>query len=603
MRAAIYIRVSTKLQEDRYSLSAQKLELTRYAESQGWTIVDTFKDVDSGGKLHKHGLEALLDCVDDGKVDVVLCVDQDRLSRLDTIDWEYLKQALRENGVKIAEPGNIVDLTNEDDEFISDIKNLIAKREKRAIVRRMTRGLRQYTREGKVWGKQPEEYIYNPKTKEIEINPKYSWIIPYIDKLYLEERMGLERIAKQLYKLTPTSNGRKWTGIQIRNKLINPCYHGVLQKKFSNGETVEIEDVYPPLRTKETYEKIQVALKSRHLKYPTSDFHFLRDIEIRCADCGHILSIRKGSKHGDSSKYYLRHAVEAVDKCPSSPSVNTKRIETPLIKAVKELTLGSDIAKKYIKSDFSDNDKKLLEKEIKRLKKSIADKNSKIDRLLDLYLDGSWSKEKLDSAKKKLESEIAELARIFDEQNRKFELIQKEQLNYDAVVQNLVLVERMEVLTDEEDRQEVFGVLFPTATYHDTEEELVLHMRLPEEDVHIDVTIKIDPPNLDRENELREIAKERYDKTQELINQNKWINFKQLTRLSEYNAKTLRKDEEMFGPYQYLMPAKGSSELTEYKKQQIKEYIIENGKQSITKIAKALGYSRKTVSALLRDLN
>ena len=96
MRVAIYIRVSTKLQEDRYSLKAQQTELTRYAEAQGWTIVDTYKDVDSGAKINKEGLEALLDAVEDGLVDVVLVIEQDRLSRLDVADWQYLKDVLRE---------------------------------------------------------------------------------------------------------------------------------------------------------------------------------------------------------------------------------------------------------------------------------------------------------------------------------------------------------------------------------------------------------------------------------------------------------------------------------------------------------------------------
>ena len=115
MRVAIYIRVSTKLQEDKFSLSAQIYELTRYANSQGWEIVDTFKDVDSGTKLNKDGLESLLDAVEEGQVDVVLCIEQDRLSRLDTVKWEFLKGILRDNKVKIAEPGNIVDLSNIDD--------------------------------------------------------------------------------------------------------------------------------------------------------------------------------------------------------------------------------------------------------------------------------------------------------------------------------------------------------------------------------------------------------------------------------------------------------------------------------------------------------
>lgn len=122
IRVAIYIRVSTKLQEDRYSLSAQTVELTRYAIQQGWEIVEVFRDVDSGTKLDKDGLKSLLDCVENGQVDIVLCIEQDRLSRLDTVKWEYLKGVLRENNVKIAEPGRISDLSNADDEFFSDLK-------------------------------------------------------------------------------------------------------------------------------------------------------------------------------------------------------------------------------------------------------------------------------------------------------------------------------------------------------------------------------------------------------------------------------------------------------------------------------------------------
>ncbi|MCY8010352.1 recombinase family protein [Bacillus haynesii] len=63
MRAAIYIRVSTKLQEEKYSLRAQTTELRRYVKQQEWRLVDEFQDIQSGGKLHKKGLNALLDIV------------------------------------------------------------------------------------------------------------------------------------------------------------------------------------------------------------------------------------------------------------------------------------------------------------------------------------------------------------------------------------------------------------------------------------------------------------------------------------------------------------------------------------------------------------
>src|SRR5699024_2062637 len=153
MRVANYYRVSTKLQQDKFSLAAQETELRLYAENQEWELVSEFVDVESGGVLDKKGLSALLDIVEAGKVDVVLCMDQDRLSRLDTVSWEYLKSVLRENNVKIAEPnGTLTDLSNEDDEFVSDLKNLLAQRDKKKTVRRMMYGKRQRLREGKAWG-------------------------------------------------------------------------------------------------------------------------------------------------------------------------------------------------------------------------------------------------------------------------------------------------------------------------------------------------------------------------------------------------------------------------------------------------------------------
>src|SRR5699024_7528725 len=143
-------------------------------------LVSEFVDVESGGVLDKKGLSALLDIVEAGKVDVVLCMDQDRLSRLDTVSWEYLKSVLRENNVKIAEPnGTLTDLSNEDDEFVSDLKNLLAQRDKKKTVRRMMYGKRQRLREGKAWGKYPFEYYLDKKTAKHYVKDGWEWVIPF----------------------------------------------------------------------------------------------------------------------------------------------------------------------------------------------------------------------------------------------------------------------------------------------------------------------------------------------------------------------------------------------------------------------------------------
>ncbi|HFK2719202.1 TPA: recombinase family protein, partial [Escherichia coli] len=222
----------------KFSLAAQREELTKYALSQNWTIVSEFKDVDSGGKLDKSGLNSLLDLVEDGAIDVVLCIDQDRLSRLDTVAWEYLKSTLRHNNVSIAEPGRIVDLNNEDDEFISDIKNLIARREKKSIVKRMMRGKRQRMREGKAWGIPPFEYEYNKNDGKYYAKKDWNWVIPFIDNLYLNEQAGMKLIADKLNEVSKTPTGRSWNEHLIHTRIKSKAYHGVMEKEFSNGEVI-----------------------------------------------------------------------------------------------------------------------------------------------------------------------------------------------------------------------------------------------------------------------------------------------------------------------------------------------------------------------------
>ena len=291
MRCAIYMRVSTRLQDeaDRFSMSAQSTELNRYAEQQGWKIVGEFKDVESGGQLQKKGLNAMLDLVEDGIIDVVLCIDQDRLSRLDTVAWEYLKSQLRENDVMIAEPGSLTDLKDEDQEFMSDIKNLIARREKKSVVKRMMRGKRQMMREGKPWGKGPSEYIYDKNEGTFTINERAAWIIPLVDRLYLEEELGMRMIANKLNEISKTPNGMPWSERLVFARLTSTSYHGTMTKKFENGETIQIENVFPALRSKETFDRITEEREKRGSRYKVTsrrrrDQHMLRRTYITCGE-------------------------------------------------------------------------------------------------------------------------------------------------------------------------------------------------------------------------------------------------------------------------------------------------------------------------------
>jgi site-specific DNA recombinase len=494
MRAAIYIRVSTKMQEDRYSLSAQHTELTRYATNQGWTIIDVYKDVDTGGKLDKKGLNALLDAVEEGRIDVVLCIDQDRLSRLDTIAWEYLKSTLRDNHVKIAEPGHIVDLDNEDEEFISDIKNLIAKREKKAIVRRMMRGKRQRMREGKGWGKPPFEYYYDKKEQVYKLDDNWSWVIPFIDDLYLHLQYGMVTIANKLNEICRTPTGNLWNEHLVYTRLKTKAYHGVMEKTFANGEILSIEGVYPAIRTKETWEKIQQEMAKRGEQYKTTsrqrdNLHILRRTYITCGECGRKIYL---AMHGTKKtpRYYLKHGrkLKLKDETVCDISINTVRFEHNIIKAIKDILTDKELAKKYMDLDFDKSKIDVIKKQIAKNEKTINSLQAKLDKLLDLFLESPMKKETLIKKQTEIENELSIITKQNSQQIAKLEMLKKNASSYEYVYELLEIAENFDTELTPIERAQVMGNLFPKAELF--KDHLVLKAEF--KGVPLDIKIPID---------------------------------------------------------------------------------------------------------------
>lgn len=611
LRVAIYIRVSTRNQEDKYSLAAQEHELTEYANKQNWRIVDVFKDVDSGAKFDKKGLTALMDCVDDGLVDIVLVADQDRLSRLDTLNWEELKLVLRENNVKIAEPGLIIDLDNEDDEFRSDLYNIIARRERRLFRRRSQRGLRQYVREGGMYGRIPFEYVYDKETKEVSINKEFSWVIPFIDDLFLQG-YGLSSIATELNKISRTSNGSKWHPNTVYQRLRNVAYCGEYSVTFSNGETITNEDKYPQLRTVETFERIQHLMETNTRLFPTSRIHHhpLAKLHITCTICGRKISLQQGDKSQYGGyRWYLTHNHGLADPCPFEPKYNAVRITRPLVLAVKNILLSEETAKRYLDIEFKDESQiSQLELQASSLQKMMSDNNGKIDKLLDLYLDSKLTKEKYEEKTKLIENENKSLNSKLNELNTKIHLLKSEKYSYDALLDNLAVVEehlssihRIDTEYSEKDKEDLIAALFEYALLSPADHTITFKFTTIN-DFPIDLIVKIDETNVEYEERLLQQQRERYEATQAILNaQPAPISFMKLKRLSGLNAQTLRKDEKRFGPYSNLKLGKGSPERKTEIVEGIKKLITVNPNMTSIDIAKELGSSQGTILKYIRE--
>ncbi|PPA71935.1 recombinase family protein [Jeotgalibacillus proteolyticus] len=496
MRCAIYIRVSTKLQEKRFSLSAQRFELTKYAENQNWTITDYYQDVESGGKLKKKDLTRLIDTVEDGKIDVVLVVEQDRLSRLDTMEWEILKGVLRDNEVKIAEPGIITDLTNEDHEMISDFKNIIAKRQRRSLVRAMVRGKKESIRKGKTFGSGPFEYKYNKTTKQFEVDPEWAWVIPLIDDLYLKKRYSLRKIAREITKRAKTPSGKSWNESLVRSRLSSKFYHGTIEKEFADGEIITFDDAHEPLRSKETYVEIQSQRSKRQSSYyfkenHRKDVNILRLTQIRCGDCGlKMVLVQRGNK--DKPRYYLQHNLrEREHPCRNYKThFNVRRVESKIKDLLTELLSGKEFLMDYLEMGRSEGNIEDMKTSMKDVQTKINTNKNKLDRLLDLYLDQVISKNEMADRRKKIDTQLEFFEKEYASLKQKYMLLQKEEHNIDYLYEYLEVAHEYSRETTPEQQLMVMGRLFPTATLY--QDKLILQLDLNAQ--LLDIPVIADPP-------------------------------------------------------------------------------------------------------------
>lgn len=90
-----YLRASTKEQD----ASRARADLEAFAVERGLTIAATYLENESGASLQRPELFRLL--VDSHPGDVLLVEQVDRLSRLNAVDWERLRNEIRQRKVKV----------------------------------------------------------------------------------------------------------------------------------------------------------------------------------------------------------------------------------------------------------------------------------------------------------------------------------------------------------------------------------------------------------------------------------------------------------------------------------------------------------------------
>jgi site-specific DNA recombinase len=246
-RAALYVRVSTELQEKEQTIQSQLAAVTRYADAHDLhhTPALTYTDDGyTGTRLDRPGLDELRDHAREGRFDVVVVLCPDRLARRYAYQVLLLEE-LKRGGVDILFCERPIDDTP-DDQLLLQIQGAMAEYERAKILERCRRGRLHRARRGELAPPAvPYGYTYAARKYggdgQIRIHEEEAAMVRQIFAWYVGEGTSLYNIQRRLvassWKMRNGKNG--WCTATIHRILRCEWYVG---RAYCNRRVTQLQD-------------------------------------------------------------------------------------------------------------------------------------------------------------------------------------------------------------------------------------------------------------------------------------------------------------------------------------------------------------------------
>jgi DNA invertase Pin-like site-specific DNA recombinase len=453
---AQYIEYLRKSQMDRdfenlsveETLRRHRTILDEFTKQNKLNVTVILEEVVSGEALSSRPqMLKLLDLVNTGEYDGVICMDIDRLSRGSSVDSGYIMQILQLNDCKIITPNKTYDLLNETDEQFADMKFMFSRYELSTIRKRLITGRDTSVKEGRFMGSiAPYGYkiikLKGEKGNTLEVIPEEAQVVRMIFDWYTQDGLGSGQIADKLTTLhiKPRKVG-EWSAEVVRKILVNEHYLGklpwkknVVGKKFVDGQLTkkrhtnkeyEIHDGrHEPIISEEQFELAQQLRKNkctRPVKIYLEVVNPLAGV-LHCGHCGTKMKMVTPSKKNPNAKPRLKCSKAKRCGCKSHIA---EEVEKVIVNEMKEWLSGYIIELEQNEVPKDDG----LELSLEMLKKQLEDLFEQQDNICQLhekkeYNDRLFARRNaaIEAEIDKVESDIADLELKISEQKEEVDI-------------------------------------------------------------------------------------------------------------------------------------------------------------------------------------
>lgn len=268
--AAIYARVSSDRQKESGTIASQTDALRKLARKRGYVVPPEWVFEDdgySGAHLDRPGLEAVRDLAAEGRLEAVLVLSPDRLSRKYAYQVLLLEEFER-SGVA-CEFAQTPPAETPQQRLLEQVQGMIAEYERAQIRERSRRGKRYKARQGSpsVLSGAPYGYRYVKRREGMEaryeILEREAEVVRQVFDWYTQDPCSIGEIARRLTQRgIPTRTGKqRWDRSVIWAMLRNPAYSG--RAGYGKTGTGERQRVTRPLRRPGKYASRRVAGQER----------------------------------------------------------------------------------------------------------------------------------------------------------------------------------------------------------------------------------------------------------------------------------------------------------------------------------------------------
>ena len=373
-----YIRVSTPKQgQHGSSLQEQRDAILSFAQRNDLSVIAWFEDRETAAKVGRHEFSRMLLALKRRKATGIIFHKIDRSTR-NLRDWSDI-QDLADQGIDIRFTQESINLRSNEGKLTGDFMAVISAHYIRNLREEVKKGIRGRLKQGLYPLAAPLGYLDQGGGKAKIPDPERAPFVRAAYELYAAGKFSLHGLSDELYARGLRSKSGGQVGVnRLAELLRNPFYTGVIRMRRS-GESYA--GVHLPIISTKLFGQVQAALTGKaNAKVQRHDFLLRR--MLSCKSCPYRLIGERQKGH----VYYRCH----TRTCQTS-SIREEVIDAAIVAHLLPLNLSQEEAAEIremaraMKHDWAAK----TEVELRAVGLQLDNVNSRVARLMDVYLDGA----------------------------------------------------------------------------------------------------------------------------------------------------------------------------------------------------------------------